>query len=55
MLKWVSECRYLDVYFIRGRTFKYSYDNAKAEFHCALNAIFSQVGCAAFEDVILAI
>ena len=53
-MKWVSECRYLGVYFISIRTFKCSCDNAKAKFFRAFNAKFSlvcQVGCAASEDV----
>jgi hypothetical protein len=52
-LKWVSNCRYLGVYFVSGRTFKCSLDNAKSRFFRAFNAVFSKVGRAASEETVL--
>ena len=54
-LKWVSNCRYLGVYFVSGCTFKCSFDNAKSRFFRAFNAVFSKVGRAASEEVVLAL
>ena len=46
---------YLGVYFVSGRrpAFKCSYDNAKAKFFRTFKAMFSRVGPAAAEDVVL--
>jgi len=52
-LEWVSSCRYLGVYFVSGRLFRCCFDNAKNSFFRAFNAVFSKVGRAASEDVVL--
>jgi Reverse transcriptase (RNA-dependent DNA polymerase)/Endonuclease/Exonuclease/phosphatase family len=54
-IKWVSSCRYLGVYFVSGRTFKCSFDNAKSKFFRAFNALFSKVGRSASEEVVLSL
>ena len=52
-IKWTSSCRYLGVFFISGRTFRCSFDNAKCRFFRAFNAIYSKVGRLASEEVII--
>jgi hypothetical protein len=54
-IKWVSSCRYLGVFFISGRTFRCSFDNAKARFFRAFNALYSKVGRLASEEVVLSL
>jgi hypothetical protein len=49
--KWVDKCRYLGVYFVSGRTFQCSFDQAKCKFYRAFNAIYSKVGCSGSEDM----
>jgi hypothetical protein len=51
--KWVDKCRYLGVYFVSGRTFQCSFDQAKCKFYRAFNAIYSKVGCSGSEDIVL--
>lgn len=53
MLKWSKSCRYLGAYFISGRLFRCCFDNAKARFFRAFNAVYGKVGRFASEDVIL--
>jgi len=48
-----NSCRYLEVYFVSGRTLKFSFTNAKARFFRAFNAMYSKVGRAASEETIL--
>jgi len=52
-LEWVSCCKYLGVYFVSGRLLRCCFDNAKSKFFRAFNAIFSKVGSAASEVVVL--
>jgi len=52
---WVSRCRYLGIYFVSGRTLKCSFDNAKASFYRAFNAMFSKIGRAASEETVVAL
>lgn len=52
-LEWVSELRYLGVYFISACKFKCCFDNAKKSFYRSFNAIFGRVGRAASEEVLL--
>ena len=52
-LKWVNSCRYLGVYFVCGRTFKCSFDQAKSKLFRAFNAIYSKIGRNASEVTIL--
>ena len=47
--KWVDSCRYLGVYFVSGRTFKCSFDQAKSKFVRAFNATYSKIGSTASE------
>ena len=52
-LQWVSECRYLGVYFTSGRCFRCCYSRAKSSFFSAFNAIFGKVGRFASQEVVL--
>ena len=52
-LPWVSEMRYLGVYFVQSRSFKCSLDNAKRGFYRASNSIFGKVVRIASEEVII--
>lgn len=54
-IKWASSCRYLGVFFISGRTFRCSFDNAKCRFFRAFNALYSKVGQLASEEVIISL
>ena len=54
-MKWVKSCRYLGVYLESARTFKCSFDLCKSKFFRAFNALFSKIGRAASEDVVLAL
>lgn len=53
VLKWTDSCRYLGVYFVRGRTLKCSFSNAKSRFFRAFNAVFGKVGRAASEETVI--
>ena len=55
VLKWVSCCRYLGVYFVSGRTLKCSFSIAKSRFYRAFNAVYSRIGRAASEESVLAL
>jgi Reverse transcriptase (RNA-dependent DNA polymerase) len=52
-IKWVSSCKYLGVFFISGRCFKCSFDQAKSKFFRAFNCIYSKVSCATNEDTVI--
>ena len=52
-LKWVKECRYLDVYLVSARRFKCSWHTAKCAFYRAFNAILCRVGRSASSEVSL--
>ena len=52
-IQWVSSCRYSGVFFVSGRTFKCSLDNAKSKFFRAFNALYSKVGRSASEEVVI--
>ena len=54
-IQWVSSCRYLGISIVSGRTFRCSFDNVKARFFRAFNAIYSKVGRLASEEVILSL
>jgi len=53
VIAWVSEIRYLGVYFSRFRRFKCSIDHAKRLFYKAANSVFSTIGRIASEEVTL--
>ena len=50
---WVDKCRYLGVFFISGRQFRCSFDNAKCKLFTSFNSIFSKVGRFASEEVVI--
>jgi len=52
---WVTEMRYLGIYFVQSRKLKCSLDAAKRGFYRAVNSIFSKIGRTASEEVILQI
>jgi len=54
-LQWVESCRYLGVYFVSGRTFKFSFHIAKVKFFRAFNAVYSKIAKSASNDVILSL
>jgi Reverse transcriptase (RNA-dependent DNA polymerase) len=51
--EWVDNCRYLGVFFVSGRQFRCSFDNAKRLLFTSFNSIFSKVGAFASEDVVI--
>jgi hypothetical protein len=53
VLPWVSEIRYLGVFFVQSRNFKCSFVNAKHSFYRSLNAIFGKIGRVAPVHVVL--
>ena len=52
---WVDKCRYLGVFFVSGKQFRCSFDNAKSRFFIAFNSIFSKIGRSASEDVVISL
>ena len=52
-LQWVDNCRYLGVYFVKGRTFSCSFSNAKKNFYKSFNSVYSKIGRFASEEVVL--
>ena len=52
-IKWSDSCRYLGVQFASGREFRCNFDDAKARFFRAFNAIYSKVGGFVSVDVVL--
>ena len=52
-IAWVSEMRYLGVYFVSGRVLKFSTSNVKCAFNRAANSILSKVLNVGSEDLIL--
>ena len=54
-LPWVTEMRYLGIYFVQSRKLKCSLHAAKRRFYRAANSIFSKIGRTASEKVILQI
>ena len=54
-MKWVESCRYLGVHLESARSFKCSFDKSKSKFFRAFNALYSKIGRAASEDVVLAL
>jgi len=54
-INWVDCCRYLGVFFNSGCTFKRNFDNAKSYFFRAFNALYSNTGRLASEEVVLSI
>jgi hypothetical protein len=52
MIPWVSQCRYLGVYFQSARYFKCVFDESKKSWFRSFNAIYGKVGrCASLEVV----
>ena len=51
VIAWVSEIRYLGVYFSRFSRFKCSIDHAKRSFYKAANSVFGKIGRIASEEV----
>ena len=52
-LKWVQSCRYLGVYLLNARNFKYCFHNAKKSYFRSFNSVFGRVGRLASEEVVL--
>jgi len=52
-IKWVNEIRYLGIFVVKSRYFKWSLDYAKCSFYRAANAIFGKIGRTASEEVTL--
>jgi hypothetical protein len=52
-ISWVSEMRYLGVYFVAGRVLKFSVSQVKARFNRAVNSILSKVLTVGSEELIL--
>ena len=52
-IPWVTEMRYLGVYFVQSRYLKCSLTVAKRGFYGAANSIFGKIGRCASEEVIL--
>ena len=52
-LPWVTEMRYLGVYFLSSHIFKCSLEHAKCAYYRSVNAIFGRVGRIASEEVVL--
>ena len=53
VLPWVSETRYLSVYIVNSKWFKFSIDAAKRAFYRSANAIFGKIGRIASQEVTL--
>jgi len=53
LLSWVSELRYLGVFIVRSRVFKFSLVYAKRSFHRAVNSLFGKLLNLASDVVIL--
>jgi len=54
-IPWVTEMRYLGIYFVQSRKLKCSLDAAKRGYYRAANSKFSKIGWTASEKVILQI
>jgi exonuclease III len=54
-LQWVTECRYLGVYFKAGRVFSCSFTKGKNKFFTSFNGILSKVFPSASEEVIISL
>jgi len=52
-LPWVNEIRYIDIYIVKSRSFKCSFDHAKRAFYRSLNAIFGHIGRSASDEVVI--
>ena len=52
-LKWAEECRYLGVYLVSARQFKWSWHNGKCAFYRAVNIIFGRQCRSASSEVVL--
>ena len=51
--EWVDNCRYLGVFFVSGRQFRCSFDNAKSSFFTSFYSIFSKIWRLASEDAVI--
>ena len=54
-LPWSTNCRYLGVYLISAKSFRCSFEKARAKFYRAFNGIFGKVGRFAPANVILSL
>ena len=52
-LQWVDSCRYLGIYFAKGRTLSCLFSNAKKNFYKSFNSVYSKIGRFASEEVVL--
>ena len=43
MLQWISVCRYLGVFFVSARIFKFNWNNCKAKCYRSFNAVFGRL------------
>ena len=54
-LNWVDKLRYLGVFIVSGKSFRYCFDNAKVSFYRSFNALIDKIGQAASEEVIISL
>jgi len=52
-LVWVDTCKYLGVYFVRGRYFRCTFEDVKKNFFSSFNAVYSKIGRFASEEVVV--
>ncbi len=52
-LEWVSEIKYLGIFFKSGRTLRCCFDVAKRKFNRAVNCVLGKIGICAKEDVLV--
>jgi len=52
-LVWVDTCKYLGAYFVSGRHFRCTYDDAEKKFFSPFNAVYSKIGRFASEQVVV--
>ena len=52
-LPWANELRYLGIYILNARCFKWSFDHAKRAFYRALNEILGKIGRSVSLEVVL--
>ena len=53
MLQWVDTVRYLGMYLVKAKYFKWSLDYAKHSFHRAANSIFGKIGRISSEESVI--
>ena len=52
-IAWTTEVKYLGITIIRGKKFRVSFEEAKAKFYSAFNALYSKLGCILDINVII--